>query len=249
MVITIDGIKCQAHKGEYILDIAKRNNIHIPTLCHSDALPGQGNCRLCIVEVIEKGKKKVVTSCTFPVTGEIEVMTNSEKIRDIRKTLVRLLSARAPKNEYIDKLRQEYDIPPETRLKTDDNEDCILCGLCVRACEEMGIYAISTVNRGITKKVSTPFDEASDVCIGCGACAYVCPTSAIKVLDEGGKRHLWNKTFELIKCVKCGGYFTTREHFEYMKGKFAAEGTEITEPLCDKCKKKTLGENMAKTYK
>jgi len=244
--IIIDGKRCEAEYGEYILNIAVRNGIRIPTLCHSDALPGQADCRLCLVEVIENGRKKVVTSCIFPVTGEIEVVTDSEKIRRMRKTIIRLISARAPGNEFIKKLREEYGLSPETRFSGDDEENCILCGLCVRACDEMGISAISTVNRGIGKKVSTPFDEASDVCIGCGACAFVCPTGAIRIADENGIRHLWNKDFELIRCKRCGEYFTTREHLEYMKQKLGEDGTQT---LCEKCRKRAVGEKMAESYR
>ncbi|MDI3480557.1 MAG: bidirectional [NiFe] hydrogenase diaphorase subunit [Tepidanaerobacteraceae bacterium] len=246
MEIIIDGKKCEAQYGEYLLDIARKNGIHIPTLCHSDALPGQATCRLCIVEVVEGSRRRVVTSCVFPVTREVEVFTNSEKIRRMRKNIIRLLSARAPKNEFIQKLREEYGLLQETRFAVDEKENCILCGLCVRACEEMGIFAISTVNRGIEKKVSTPFDEASDVCIGCGACAFVCPTRAINIMDENGVRHLWNKEFQLVKCQKCGEYFTTREHQEYMKQKF---GEDNNYTLCEKCRKKAAGEKMAECYR
>ncbi|MDI9568421.1 MAG: 2Fe-2S iron-sulfur cluster-binding protein, partial [Bacillota bacterium] len=81
MKITIDGQKYEAQYGEYILDVARRNNIFIPTLCHLEALPGQGNCRLCIVEVLEGKRRRVVVSCSYPVKGEIEVLANSERIR------------------------------------------------------------------------------------------------------------------------------------------------------------------------
>lgn len=246
MEIIIDGKKCEAQYGEYVLNVARRNGIQIPALCHYDALPGQATCRLCIVEVEEGGRKKVVTSCVFPVTGEMEVFTNSEKIQRMRKNIIRLLSARAPNNEFIKKLRQEYGLLPETRFSGDDKENCILCGLCVRACDETGISAISTVNRGIEKKVSTPFDEASEACIGCGACAFVCPTGAIKMLDENGIRHLWNKDFELVRCEKCGEYFATREHIEYMKKKY---GEDKCYSFCEKCRKRTAGEKMAASYR
>ena len=187
MKITIDGQKYEAQYGEYILDVARRNNIFIPTLCHLEALPGQGNCRLCIVEVLEGKRRRVVVSCSYPVKGEIEVLTNSERIRKMRKNIVRLLAAAAPDSDFMKELQKEYGLQGEERFQVTRGEDCILCGLCVRACEELGIYAISTVNRGITKKVSTPFTEPSEVCIGCGACAYVCPTGSIKVKEEGGK--------------------------------------------------------------
>jgi bidirectional [NiFe] hydrogenase diaphorase subunit len=244
MEIIIDKVKCEARPGETLLSIAQRNNIHIPSLCHLDALTGQGNCRMCIVEVIEGKREKVVASCIYPVTKPIEVKTSSETLTKMRKTLVMLLSARVPHNQTISKLRQQYNLPPVTRFKSDDEEECILCGLCTKACDEMGIYAISTVNRGVSKKVSTPFDEPSTVCIGCGACAYVCPTGAIKIKDMDDKRIMWNKTFELLRCRECGEPFITRESFEYMTAKVNRE----TEPICEKCKKKTSIEKLTEIY-
>jgi NADH dehydrogenase/NADH:ubiquinone oxidoreductase subunit G len=242
MRVIIDGKKCDAEYGEYILNVARRNGVNIPALCHSDALPGQGNCRMCIVEIVDKGKKRIVASCAYPITGEIEIVTNSERIYRIRKTIVRLLSASAPDNEYIKRLKKEYDIPPETRFKVDRDGECILCGLCVRACDEIGVSAISTVNRGTTKRVSTPFDEPSTVCIGCGTCAYICPTEWIKVNEDEGRRVIWNKTFELLKCSECGEYFITREQYEYIKKRYDLADTN--ELLCDKCKKKGIGDKL-----
>lgn len=245
MNIKIDGKICNAERGEYLLEIARRNDIYIPTLCHSDALPGQANCRLCIVEVIEDGRSKVVTSCVYPVTKEIEVITNSEKIISMRKTLIMLISQRVPDNEYINKLKKEYSVPQVDRFSLDMKEQCVLCGLCVKACEEVGQHAISTVNRGITKKVTTPYDEPSMQCIGCAACASVCPTGAIKFTDEDGIRTIWNKKFELLKCKRCGEYIITKEHFDYINKKL---GNEPKEPLCDKCKKAIEGEKLKDIY-
>jgi len=247
MNITIDGKQCEASYGEYILEVARRNGIEIPTLCHSDALPGLGSCRLCIVEVIERGRSKVVTSCIFPITREVEVLTKSEKIINMRKTIIMLLSLRAPENEYMQKLREEYDIPDKEieRFNVDRSEECILCGLCAKACEAMGTNAISTVNRGISKKVSTPFDEPSKECIGCAACANICPTGAIKVCDSHGQRTIWNKTFKLIKCEKCGHYFATQEQIDYINAKLDTETSEI---LCEKCKRVQIAENLKDVF-
>jgi len=241
MKIKIDGLECEANYGEYILEVAKRNGIHIPTLCHTDALPGQGSCRLCIVEVIEGGKNKVVVSCLYPVTNEIEVLTNSDKIRRMRKNIIRLLAARAPESEHIRKLKEEYKVPEEKRFNVDKGEKCILCGLCVRACEAVGVYAISSVNRGITKKISPPFEEPPEDCIGCGACAQVCPTGAIALKEFEGKRVIWDKTFELVKCSVCGNYFATCEQYEFLKQKYGLEAEEF---LCDKCRKKSTAQKL-----
>lgn len=245
MKIIIDGKECEASRGEFILDVARRNCIYIPTLCHSDALPGQGNCRLCIVEVIENRRRKVVTSCIYPIQREIEVVTNSEKIMKMRRTILMLLAARVPNDERLNDLRKEYAVPDVVRFNVDYTEKCILCGLCVRACDELGSGAISTVCRGVTKKVSTPYDEPSDVCIGCGSCVSVCPTGAIKVEEKNGTRTIWGKTFKLLKCSKCGEYFATPEQMEYIKNKLDMEDDII---LCEKCRKRVTADKLKDIY-
>lgn len=245
MNIIIDGKRCEAQHGEYILNVAQRNNIHIPTLCHSEALPGIGSCRLCIVEVIEHNRSKVVTSCLYPITSEIEVLTNTKKIAEMRKTIIMLLYERSPKNEYIQKLCIEYGVESTGRFTGDKSDDCILCGLCVKACEEVGKYAISTVNRGVTKKVTTPYEEPSVDCIGCGACAFVCPTNTIKIEEGNGKRVIWNKTFTLLECQDCGEYFATREQYDYAVKKAGFEDDTI---LCDKCRKRLNSEKFKSIF-
>jgi NADH dehydrogenase/NADH:ubiquinone oxidoreductase subunit G len=245
MNIIIDGKICMAERGEFILDVARRNGINIPTLCHSDALPGQGICRLCMVEVIGRGRAKIAASCIFPLEEEVEVVTNSEKIRGMRKTIISLLLARSPHDEVLQRLGEEYGMLDIKRSSMDKEEECILCGLCVRACDEMGISAISTVNRGITKKVSTPYDDPSDVCIGCGACTYVCPVGAIKIKEENGTRTIWDREFEMIKCQSCGRYFMTREQAEYIKGKLGS-GDDIC--FCSECRRKYEAEKIKEIY-
>lgn len=245
MKITINNQECEAARGEFILDVALKNGIHIPALCHNAALPGLASCRLCIVEVIEGGWSKVVASCVYPITSEIEVVTNSEKIIRKRKTLLMLLGARAPQNDYIRQLMQEYGVTPSTRFQGNAHEHCVMCGLCVSACEKMGANAISTVNRGITKKIATPFDEPSQTCIGCAACAGVCPTGAIAVEENNGKRIIWNKEFELIACSVCGKPFVTREQIDFLKGKLDQDMDTV---ICETCKRIIAGKRLGETY-
>jgi len=109
--------------------------------------------------------------------------TNSEKIRRLRKGLMELLLARCPDSEKIrDMARQMGVTEPRFRL---EQEECILCGLCVRVCQEISeANAISAINRGIKKEIAPPFSELAETCIGCGGCAYVCPTGAIKIEDN-----------------------------------------------------------------
>jgi NADH dehydrogenase/NADH:ubiquinone oxidoreductase subunit G len=201
---------------------------------------------MCIVEVIQNKRSRVVTACLYPITREVDVKTNTEKILGMRKTILRLLSARAPENEYINKLLKEYGMEKDTRFKTDPSEHCILCGLCVKACEEMGNHALATVNRGITKKISTPFDEPAEDCIGCSACAEVCPTGAIKVTKENGIKNIWGKDFKLMKCESCGAEFITQKQYVFIQKKLEKEPDEKI--LCPKCKKKLQSEKFKDIY-
>lgn len=243
MKIKINDNFYDAEAGEILLDVAKRYNIGIPTLCNKKGIEGQGRCRLCMVEVKENNKTKIVSSCVYPVKQGIEVFTNTEKIRKIRKDIIFLLFLKTPNNTYIKKLAKSYGIiPPEKYIDTLSNENCILCGLCVKACKKMGTSAISFVNRGTSKKVSTPYDDASKDCIGCGACAEVCPTHAISLKDEKGIRTIWNKQFNLVKCSSCGKYYTTKESVEFIEEKI-----KNYDLLCDSCKRKIISEKFSNT--
>lgn len=244
MRITIDGKVCEAKKGEFILQIARRNNIYIPTLCHSDALPGLASCRLCVVEVIDRGYSKVVTACIFPVSKEVEVITNSDDIKRMRKNILMLLKARCPENKEIAEMAKAFGVEEKRvkRFKLDPKENCILCGLCVKACSEMGVGAISTINRGMYKDVDTPYHEPSSTCIGCASCANVCPTNAIKVIDNSGEREIWGKKFKMVKCDMCGEYFATEEHVKYAYDKLGIN--EPKELICSSCKKKIAASDV-----
>lgn len=247
MQVIIDGKTYRCEKGEYILQVARRNKIYIPTLCHNDALSGLGSCRLCVVEVVDRGKSKVVTSCIFPISSEVEVITNSKKIQKIREDLLTLLQARCPENEQIKSLGKSFGIKEARvkRFKLDKTENCVICGLCVKACEEMGIGSISTIDRGIFKAVSTPYGEPSPKCIGCATCATVCPTNAISVVDKDGEREIWGKKFKLEKCGKCGKEIATEEHLKFA----SARGTlNLGEILCEKCRRKLSAHRMKNTF-
>ncbi|MCD6202887.1 MAG: (2Fe-2S)-binding protein, partial [Methanophagales archaeon] len=182
MKITIDGKEVDAEPGQTILEVARINGIHIPTLCYHPALKPFGACRLCSVEIERHGRKRVVTACNYPVEDGLEVRTNSPEIIEIRKMLIELLLARCPEEKRIQELAREYGVAEPRSRFTLENEHCILCGLCARVCEELvGVSAINFISRGVERKVGTPYEELSDDCIGCGSCALVCPTEAIRL--------------------------------------------------------------------
>ncbi|MFC1908198.1 2Fe-2S iron-sulfur cluster-binding protein [Chloroflexota bacterium] len=179
---TIDGKLVTAEEGTYILQVARANNIDIPTLCYHPALEPCGVCRLCTVEAISRGKKRLVTSCNYPVEEGLEIRTDSEEVIRARRMIVEMLLARCPNVEVIQGLAKDFGVEKPRFKLGDDN--CILCGLCARVCEErMGVSAISFVGRGLERKIDTPFHIQSEVCMACGACAFVCPTGAIKLED------------------------------------------------------------------
>ena len=245
ITITIDGKECTCEKGEYIFDVAKRNGVFIPTLCRHDAFEDhRACCRICIVEVVQKGRSKVVTSCVYPIDGPCEILTQSDRIREERSVLYALLGHRAPAAESMALMAHALDVNGIDRLVTVENEKCILCGLCVQACNSLGTGAISTVLRGTEKKVSTPFDAPSKYCVGCLSCANVCPTDAIEFCETETTRTIWNREFELVRCESCGEVIGTRESMRHAAG---PDG-EVSS-ICDECRKKKLADEMMQTYR
>jgi heterodisulfide reductase subunit A len=136
---------------------------------------------MCTVRVSRGTWSRLVTSCNYPVADNIEVVTHSEEINKHRAMIVELLLARCPNNDFVKNLAAEYGIF-SPRFITDD-DDCVLCGLCVRMCERMGPRAIDFSGRGTGVEISTPFRMKAEVCAACGACASICPTGRMKVKD------------------------------------------------------------------
>lgn len=202
--LTINNIKVKAEEGMTILDAAKSVGIHIPTLCHMKDMFPTGACRMCVVEV--EGMRGLTPSCAYPVVEGMKVETNSPRVRIARKTIVELLIENHPqdclicvrnKNCELQDLSERYNIREHRYVgeKKDhaidissasmerDPAKCILCGRCVRTCNEIQkVGAIDFTYRGFKSIVTTPYNKGLNIsdCILCGQCILVCPTAALR---------------------------------------------------------------------
>jgi len=181
--LEINGRAVAAEEGMTVIEAARTAGITIPTLCYHEALSPYGGCRLCIVGITRGKRTRLVTSCTYPVEEGLIVTTDSPQIFNIRKMIVEFFLARCPNVPMLQDMAKDYGIDT-TRLKVIGDDNCILCGLCVRMCaERMGTSAITIAGRGVERRIEMPFNEQSDICRTCGACASICPTGAINLQD------------------------------------------------------------------
>lgn len=179
MQIIIDGIKAEVPEGFTVLEAATFLGIRIPTLCYQEGLSPWGGCRLCIVEIGNSEKPKLVTSCTYPVVKGLVIRTATERIINARKMILELLISQCPTSKTLQDLASEIGLN-KIRFKP-KWENCIQCGLCIRMCnEQMMANAIGFQNRGNKLKISTPFDQNSEVCRKCGGCIYICPACTLR---------------------------------------------------------------------
>jgi bidirectional [NiFe] hydrogenase diaphorase subunit len=202
--LRIDGVEVVGTEGETILDVARNNNIEVPTLCHLDGLKDVGACRLCVVEVAPSGK--LLPACMVTVEEGMEITANSEELHRYRQQIIEMLflernhvcSVCVANNhcELQDKAQElgltHFDLRPVSpkagvdathdRFAVDHNR-CILCLRCVRVCADVeGAFTWGVSGRGIESRIitdaGTPWGE-SETCTGCGKCVQVCPTGAL----------------------------------------------------------------------
>jgi predicted molibdopterin-dependent oxidoreductase YjgC len=223
--IKIDEVKITAHEGDTILEAALENDIYIPHLCHHPDLKPVGACRLCGVEVEGRG---LVMSCNTPVQEDMQVLTNTADVQSTRQITLELLLADHPEEcitctanndcellrvsnfvgvdrERLARMRkQEVTLPIDSSnpFFSFDPNKCILCGICVRTCDEIqGRRAIDFVNRGYHTIIS-PFaglNFKESVCESCGECVVRCPVGALSI------KNYRTPSFEVESvCSYCG---------------------------------------------
>jgi bidirectional [NiFe] hydrogenase diaphorase subunit len=181
ITFNINGKEVQGEDGWTILEVARWHGINIPTLCHHEAVEPFGACRLCVVEVDDGRRSRVVISCMYLIRPGIKVQTDSPRVANVRRWIVQLLVDESPEAPKIKELAKTFGVIPSRFKKEGVDFACHLCGLCVRACREVvGVQAVTFGNRGLRKEITSPFHEASKECIGCGTCTYVCPTGAME---------------------------------------------------------------------
>ncbi|MHC5036785.1 MAG: 2Fe-2S iron-sulfur cluster-binding protein [Planctomycetota bacterium] len=177
--LKINGLPVTVEEGTTLLEAARFLGFPIPTLCHMDGLSPYGACRLCMVEIGEPSRSKLVSSCTYPAEEGLVVRTGSERVLRARKMIIELMLASCPQSKVIQDLASAHGV--KTQRFRQEHETCILCGLCVRMCEEqMVAKAIGFRGRGENRSIGTPFDQTSEACRQCGGCIYVCPACTLR---------------------------------------------------------------------
>ncbi|MDD3468711.1 MAG: NADH-dependent [FeFe] hydrogenase, group A6 [Thermoguttaceae bacterium] len=203
VTIEVNGRPIEAESGEMLLSALRRAGVKVPTLCNMANLTPTGSCRICVVEV--EGQRSLVPSCAFPVSAGMKVRTHSPRAVEARKTIIELLLADHPddclycvkhdscqladlanelgvRSRRFAGAKSAYALDQSSPSIVRDPSKCILCGKCVRMCEEVqGVAAIDFIGRGSKTKIGTSFDEGLNVssCINCGQCVNVCPTGAL----------------------------------------------------------------------
>ena len=174
--ITIDGRSAEVARGTTILNAARQMGVAIPTLCNYRGLSPYGACRVCLVEMETPRRPRCVASCSQPAEAGMVVRTETEQVQQSRQTVLELLLARAPESSQLREFAANLGVS-STPFEPAAHGGCILCGLCVRVCNDlMGRGAVNMVGRGSRREILPAFDEPSQQCQACAACVTVCPT-------------------------------------------------------------------------
>ncbi len=177
----INDTEVEVEPGCTVLEAARQYGIDIPTLCYHEAVAPSGACRLCMVELKDGDWSKLVASCIYPAAEGINIYTETKRVHNVRRWLFEMLLAKCPASNEIKELASKHGVTSTQFPIENPDEECMLCGLCTRVCEEVvGLSAVSIVDRGVHKKIGAPFSIPSDQCVACGCCVTICPTGAMR---------------------------------------------------------------------
>ena len=246
--VSVDGVRVEVAAEATILEAVRKAGVWIPTLCHSPAVSEQATCRLCLVELERKGDTQMVAACSYPVRRDISVRVESEKAVRVRRGVMQLLLARSPESAELKELAARMGVTgtPYPTV-TEAQRNCVLCGLCVAACEEaIGASAIGFAGRGVERAVAAPFRAPSETCIACGACAAVCPVGTIQVRihADSGEAEIspFKSRAKLAVCEGCGARMVSEPAAAQMMAKLKAkidwEEFRRRSRLCPECRRK-----------
>jgi predicted molibdopterin-dependent oxidoreductase YjgC len=228
ITITIDGKKVSANPGQTILEVAKSLGIYIPTLCHYQKTTNVGACRVCVVEV--ENARSLVASCCMPVSPNMVIRTDTKAVRAAQKMIVELLWSSGDHNCLTCEQNGQCELQnlvywlkienPRFEIKTPgyaldnsnkmimrDMNKCILCGRCVRACNEIQVNEVlDFALRSSDAKVGPAFDDdyINSSCVFCGECVQVCPTGAITLKQAKFAGRPWELSKVKTTCTYCG---------------------------------------------
>jgi predicted molibdopterin-dependent oxidoreductase YjgC len=226
--LTIDGKAVQATPGQTILEVARENGIFIPTLCYYAKTTNVGACRVCVVDV--QGARSLVASCCMPVSPNMVVQTDTPAVRAAQKLVVELLWSSGDHNclvceqngncelqnlvywLQIDKPRFEitppgYPIEKTNSMVQRDMNKCILCGRCVRACNDIQVNEVLDFSmRSFRAKVGPAFDAdyIDSSCVFCGECVDSCPVGALTLRQARFQGRPWELKKVRTTCTYCG---------------------------------------------
>lgn len=242
MKIKINGKFIDADENSTVLEAAQREGIEIPTLCYHEALGPYGACRLCVVEAESPMlRRSLMTSCNLRVSEGLIIDTESSLVKLSRKIILELLIGRSQDSKHLKELAKKYGVA-QTRFHRDKSDDCVRCGICVRVCrDKIGVSALCFAGRGQKRSVTAEFKKLSELCIGCGACANLCPTGAIKLEDKGDERIIFLKDNvisrqKLVPCKTCSKPYATQRQIDYVNSRPDMSQSKSSN-LCPECAK------------
>jgi len=232
--LTIDNVKVEVEEGVTVLEAARAADMYIPTLCAEPDLEPYGACRLCLVQI--EGVEGLPASCTTPVTEGMVVHTDTDGVNEVRRRIVELLLSdhpddclTCPKNQHCElqriaayvgidhqrfkKVERPVIIDSSNPFFIRDSSKCVLCGKCVRICEEVqGVGVLEIFNDGVSSRIITVGDKPilESVCESCGQCVAKCPTGALMPKDfRWAAKEV--KTICPYCGIGCGVYLAVRQ--------------------------------------